>query len=579
MSQVITNAFASYWQACLTDEVPVVLDTVVLANIPDLDPDVVISPDDGLPPAAHIVYRQAVDQRGHINNDAVAYTIVMDTRVGDFEFNAMYLINTETNLVGMIVHKGLEAKLKTDEANGQTGNSLVKSMLMEYDRASLATVTTVDASTWQIDYAARLHGLDDDMRALAMPLYGPAWFEGDGFEVFSNAGIYHVRPGIAVIDGLLAVLSDDQTVAPDALPMGVWVDVYRAGSLLGAWENHVTLTLNKTDLIDYTDSCGYQHRVAHIATLSSDGSVTDTRRQRTHDHYWDELVDPPSAADLGGLPQASYRPRTDSLNNQQGAIPLIQNQDMNTCVAGDVGLYDKVTCANSPPSAGEKFYCETKSIYASNALIQLAYPNAGSGVLAWRNYGQSAGAWDALWREAYDTGNPPPIQNAPPVVGAVLMFDSLDNPAAIYPGTTWGRIAVNQHLRGAAEGEGIGLYGGSDISTLAVEHMPYHNHTVDNHAHHVPGHAHSLFLDQYSGDAGTLLENAPSSTVAIANDSATSGAYYMHASVGGDWAGASSVAGEGDTWGASPDTDARGSGAAFSVLNAFYKLHVWKRLS
>ncbi|MFQ2478924.1 phage tail protein [Aeromonas caviae] len=114
MSQIIANAFASYLQASLANQTPVVLDEFVLANIPDLDPDQPISPDLGLPPAGQIVHRHAVDQRGLINNDAVAYTIVMDTTVGDFSFNALYLINKASGMVGMIVHKGLETKLKTN---------------------------------------------------------------------------------------------------------------------------------------------------------------------------------------------------------------------------------------------------------------------------------------------------------------------------------------------------------------------------------------------------------------------------------------------------------------------------------
>ncbi|EPU3920250.1 phage tail protein, partial [Aeromonas hydrophila] len=107
MSQIITNAFSRYWQECLTNQTPVVLDEFVLANVPGLDPDAAINPNSGLPPAGQIVHRHAVDQRGRINNDAVAYTIVMDTTVGDFSFNAMYLINKATGMVGMIVHKGL----------------------------------------------------------------------------------------------------------------------------------------------------------------------------------------------------------------------------------------------------------------------------------------------------------------------------------------------------------------------------------------------------------------------------------------------------------------------------------------
>ncbi|MGY3944160.1 phage tail-collar fiber domain-containing protein [Aeromonas tecta] len=281
MSQIITNAFSRYWQECLATQVPVVLDEFVLANVPDLDPDAAINPDSGLPPAGQIVHRHAVDQRGRINNDAVAYTIVMDTTVGDFSFNAMYLINKTTGVVGMIVHKGLETKLKTNEATGQTGNSLVKSMLMEYDRASEATVTQVDASTWQIDYAARLRGMDDDLRLQALQFFGPATFYGNGFNLVNESGVYKVQPGVAYVGGLRAELNEIKKVTPGAKPVGLWLDIYRAGSLLDAWVNHFSLTLSVPDMVDYLDSNGHMHHVAKVAIINADGSVTDVRRKRT----------------------------------------------------------------------------------------------------------------------------------------------------------------------------------------------------------------------------------------------------------------------------------------------------------
>lgn len=281
MSQIITNAFSRYWQECLTTQVPVVLDEFVLANVPNLDPAAPIDPDSGLPPAGQIVHRHKVDQRGRINNDAVAYTIVMDTTVGDFGFNAMYLINKATGMVGMIVHKGLETKLKTDEAAGQTGNSLVKSMLMEYDRAAEATATHVDASTWQIDYAARLRGMDDDLRLQALQFFGPATFYGDGFNLVNTSGVYKVQPGVAYVGGLRAELNEVKKITPGAKPVGLWLDIYRAGSLLDAWVNHFTLTLSVPDMVDYLDSNGYQHHVAKVAIINADGSVTDMRRKRT----------------------------------------------------------------------------------------------------------------------------------------------------------------------------------------------------------------------------------------------------------------------------------------------------------
>lgn len=332
MSQIITNAFSRYWQECLTNQTPVVLDEFVLANVPGLDPDAAINPDSGLPPAGQIVHRHAVDQRGRINNDAVAYTIVMDTTVGDFSFNAMYLINKATGVVGMIVHKGLETKLKTNEATGQTGNSLVKSMLMEYDRAAEATATHVDASTWQIDYAARLRGMDDDLRLQALQFFGPATFYGDGFKLVNESGVYKVQPGVAYVGGLRAELNEVKKVTPGAKPVGLWLDIYRAGSLLDAWVNHFTLSLSAPELTDYLDSNGHQHHVAKVAIVNADGSVTDVRRKRTieltgdvagkgiledaqgvtiaveikdhsHTHSWDEVTDKPTLEQMGGYPK------------------------------------------------------------------------------------------------------------------------------------------------------------------------------------------------------------------------------------------------------------------------------------
>ncbi|WPC70967.1 hypothetical protein R5M74_02275 [Aeromonas hydrophila] len=63
--------------------------------------------------------------------------------------------------------------------------------------------------------------------------------------------------------------------------MGLWLDIYRAGSLLDAWVNHFTLTLSVPELTDYLDSNGHQHHVAKVAIVNADGSVTDVRRKRT----------------------------------------------------------------------------------------------------------------------------------------------------------------------------------------------------------------------------------------------------------------------------------------------------------
>lgn len=279
MSQVITNAFEQYWQSCLTTEQPVVLDEFILADIPNLDITSPIDPETGLPPQSQIVHRQNVDQRGRINNNAVAYTIVMDTTVGDFSFNAMYLRNKQNGVIGMIVYKGRETKLKTDQTTGQTGNSLVKSMLMGYDQAAEATITNVDAGTWQIDYAARLRGMDEDIRQLQADLYGHHTFIGDGFKVVEKDGAYQVTKGVAIVGGLRVELKAPEVIHPGTKPIGVWVDAYRAGSLLSEHQNHFTIITSVADLTDHADSNGYPHYVAKLATVQADSTVIDGRGQ------------------------------------------------------------------------------------------------------------------------------------------------------------------------------------------------------------------------------------------------------------------------------------------------------------
>ncbi|WP_421234215.1 phage tail protein [Aeromonas enteropelogenes] len=290
MSQVITNAFETYWQECLTDQVPVVLDEVVLADIPNLDITAPIDPNTGLPPEAQIVYRHPEPpQRGRINNNAVAYSIVMDTTVGNFSFNAMYLINKASGMVGMIVYKGRETKTKTDQATGTTGNSLVKSMLMEYDQAATATVTTVEAGTWQIDYSARLLGMDEQLRLQALACFGASSFFGDGFKLINKAGAYKVQPGIAMVGGLRIQLDVEQVVAVGAKPVGVWVDVHRAGTILSRWDNHVEFKTSTVALTDYTDSNGYRHYVAKLGVVEANDNVTDSRAVNTQASILDAL--------------------------------------------------------------------------------------------------------------------------------------------------------------------------------------------------------------------------------------------------------------------------------------------------
>ena len=287
---VIPNSFELYLQNKLIANEPVNMNRIVLANIPNLDHTIPIDRNESLPPGEQIVHEQDIDQTGKVNTNAVVYSIVMDTTIGDFDFNAMYLIDKdERTAIGMIIHKETESKISANENDGTQGNSLVKSMLMEFDNASAATNIHVDASTWQIDYSARLKGMDEDIRIQALDTFGHDAFMGNGFLV-NKAGSNQVlvNLGLSYIGGLRAELGFNQTLIIDVLPTNIYAVVNRQGTALSAFANTVEIQTSQTELDDYING-GVNYYVSKIATINADGSVTDERKTSLSDQQFASL--------------------------------------------------------------------------------------------------------------------------------------------------------------------------------------------------------------------------------------------------------------------------------------------------
>ncbi|MFH2639660.1 phage tail-collar fiber domain-containing protein [Klebsiella aerogenes] len=179
MSQTVITLAFEQWKAQQgnTGEV-VLLDEFVFANVPGLDPAKPIDRNEKLPPAGQIVHRQAVTRKGVVNENAVVHSVVLGADVGDFSFNWIGLINKASGTLAMIVHAPVQQKLKTKE--GQQGNVLTRSFLMEYNGAQAETAINTPAETWQIDFTARMAGMDERQRLENTDIYGAAAFFGDG---------------------------------------------------------------------------------------------------------------------------------------------------------------------------------------------------------------------------------------------------------------------------------------------------------------------------------------------------------------------------------------------------------------
>lgn len=274
MSQtVITSAFEQLKAQEAANGGVVILDEFVFANIPNLDITSPIDRGEGLPDAALIVHRQAVGKTGMVNNNAVVYSVVMGADVGDFDFNWVGLVNSAHNVVAMIVHAPTQKKIRT--ATGQQGNVLTRSFLMEYNGASEQTQIITPADTWQIDFTARLNGVDERIRCENIDMYGNASFLGNGFLVQRKDDGYQVSKGVGYVAGLRAELLFEQVINVVSKPVKVWADVCWQGTLISVWRSAVKITAAES-LENYVTG-DEQHFVVPIAEIQADGSVTDLR--------------------------------------------------------------------------------------------------------------------------------------------------------------------------------------------------------------------------------------------------------------------------------------------------------------
>ncbi|MGM3621364.1 phage tail protein [Salmonella sp. NW47] len=278
MSQTTITLAFEQWKAQqgATGE-PVLLDEFVFANVPGLDPDQPVDRNETLPPTEQIVHRQAVSRKGVVNDNAVVHSVVLGADVGDFSFNWIGLINKASGTLAMIVHAPLQQKLKT--AEGQQGNVLTRSFLMEYNGAQAETGINTPAETWQIDFTARMAGMDERQRLENIDIFGVAAFFGDGYLVGKSGNQFYVTKGTGYVAGLRTTLAENLNITVTTRPVKVWLDVCWTGTLTSVWgvQSRITVADNLTDYVQN----GVQHYVFAVAGIDENGNITDLRPKGT----------------------------------------------------------------------------------------------------------------------------------------------------------------------------------------------------------------------------------------------------------------------------------------------------------
>ncbi len=282
MSTIITHAFEQWQANDLLKPGDIQLDEFILANVPGLDPDAAIDRDAGLPDAAHIVWREPVNAAGVVNKNTVAYSFTIGTNVGNFAFNWIGLICKKTGLLAMVTTVPALEKVKTTAT--EQGNAFTRSFLIEFTGASEKTGINTPAETWQIDFTARLTGIDEYQRLLNIDHYGNALFFDDGWLVQRNNAKYSCLPGLGYVAGLRLANDTARDVVIAAKPAAVWLDTVWQGSVMTACVPVTDIcVITSGDLAEYSDAAGKTHYVFKIAEIAADGVVTDLRPVRNSD--------------------------------------------------------------------------------------------------------------------------------------------------------------------------------------------------------------------------------------------------------------------------------------------------------
>lgn len=244
----------------------------VLANVPDLggEPATRI---ESIPNAENVVDQLDVTKSGYVSTNQVVYSLVMGSNIGNYQFNWVGLVDDEGVLIA-VTYVPLTQKTKNDGA--VAGNTFTRNFLISYTGMQQTTAITVPAETWQIDFSARLSGIDERERLSNLDIYGHEGFLGDGWKVSGSAGTYNVAAGIGYVGGVRVKNDSEKEVTTATFPNEIWLNVSLQGDIsdMTAVGEFV---IDVGPFADYTDSNGITHYLTKIADLNAAGAVTEAR--------------------------------------------------------------------------------------------------------------------------------------------------------------------------------------------------------------------------------------------------------------------------------------------------------------
>lgn len=152
---ILTKAGKKHITQCVLENKGLDVKELVLAYIPNLSETAERNPNESIP-QPNIVHRRNVDKNGFIDENTVAWGIVLEEEVGDFDYNWVGLV-TENGTLLALDYIPLQRK------RAGINNVHNRSFVLQFAAATQIAQINIPAQSWMFDYSPRI---DAQQRAI-----------------------------------------------------------------------------------------------------------------------------------------------------------------------------------------------------------------------------------------------------------------------------------------------------------------------------------------------------------------------------------------------------------------------------
>lgn len=153
---IITNAGTQYIADKTLLNQGLEVKEIVIANVQGITENTPRDPAQSVPSDSEIMHRRDIDATGKVDDNTVAWSVVLDQNVGDFDYNWIGLVTTDGTLIAVDY-------LPLQRKRAGVNNVHNRSFVLQFAGAAALAQITIPAESWMFDYTPRIDTLELQM--------------------------------------------------------------------------------------------------------------------------------------------------------------------------------------------------------------------------------------------------------------------------------------------------------------------------------------------------------------------------------------------------------------------------------